>query len=463
MTQPTHYDAIVIGAGQSGGPLSTALAEHGWKTAIIERAYVGGTCINYGCTPTKTMIASARVAHMVRRAEDYGVSTGSISVDMATVRQRKRDMVEMFREGSTNAVQDAEGVDLIFGEASFSGEKTIDVTLQDGGSRKLTGDRIFINTGTRVSTPPIDGLDDVPYLDSTSIMEVDSVPEHLTIIGGGYVGVEFGQMFRRFGSEVTIIQRSGQLLSGEDNDIAEAIQSILEEDGISVRLNTNSECVRKNGEGGIQVVARSGETSETISGTHLLVAAGRTPNSDMLNLELTGVETDENGFIIVNERLETSVPGIWAMGEIAGQPAFTHISYDDFRVISANLLDGGSRSTSDRLLSYVAYIDPQLGRVGLSEKQAREEGHNFRIASMPMSSVARALETDETRGMMKAVIDADTDLILGATVLGVDGGEVMSIIQTAMMGNLPYQTLRDAPYSHPSLAESLNNLFALIE
>jgi pyruvate/2-oxoglutarate dehydrogenase complex dihydrolipoamide dehydrogenase (E3) component len=461
MTDRTHYDAIVIGAGQSGGPLASAMGAQGWKTAVIERAYPGGTCINWGCTPTKTMIASARVAHLASRSGDYGVHAGPVSVDLGAVRQRKRDMVESFREGSTSAIQSSDGVELIYGEARFTGDKTVQVTGNDGRTTSLTAERFFINTGTRNSTPPINGLESVEALDSTSIMELDEVPAHLVIIGGGYIGLEFGQMYRRFGSEVTIIQRGQQLLSGEDRDVADAVLDILRQDGITMHLCTDIKQVTPAAGGrGVNVEVEVDNDLTTASGSHLLVAAGRTPNTDVLDPPATGVELDDRGFIKVNERLETNVSGIWAMGEVAGQPAFTHISYDDFRIVRDNLLDGGNRTTSDRLLSYVMFTDPQLGRVGTSEKQAQDAGLNYRVASMPMSSVARALETDESRGLMKAIVDADTDRILGAAILGIEGGEVMSIIQTAMMGDLPYQVLRDAPFAHPTLAESLNNLFA---
>jgi pyruvate/2-oxoglutarate dehydrogenase complex dihydrolipoamide dehydrogenase (E3) component len=428
----------------------------------VEREHVGGTCVNVGCTPTKTMIASARVAHMARRAGDYGVQTGPVSVDMTVVRQRKRDIVEMFHEGSESAVTDAEGVDLLMGEARFTGEKTIKVTLNDGGETTLTAERVFIDTGTRNSIPPIDGIDDVRHYDSTSIMELDEVPGHLIVIGGGYIGLEFGQMFRRFGSEVTIIQRGDQLLGREDDDIAGAVKDILEEDGIRVLLQSDAKRVEST-YGGVKVTVSSPDGEKIIDGSHLLIAVGRTPNTDALDPAAAGIDMDERGFIKVNGRLETNVPGVWAMGEVAGQPAFTHISYDDFRILRSNVIEGGNRTTANRLVSYVAYIDPQLGRVGLSESQAREQGININVATMPMSSVARALETDETRGMMKAVIDADTGKILGAAVLGIEGGEVMSIIQTAMMGGLTYQALRDGVYAHPTLAEALNNLFAGLE
>ncbi len=454
MAGKKHYDAIVIGAGQAGGPLSSALGGHGWETAIVEQDHPGGTCVNYGCTPTKTMVASARVAWLANRGADYGVRTGDISVDMDVVRKRKRDMVASFREGSAGSIESSERVVLVHGKARFTGEREIEVTGDDG-STSLTADRFFINTGTRNAAPPIDGLDAIEYLDSTSIMELNYVPDHLLVLGGGYIGLEFGQMFRRFGSEVTIIQRGEQLLGREDRDLADAVRDVLEEDGITVLLNTDVERVESQDGGGVRVFAGG----DHIDGSDLLVAVGRRPNTDALHPEAAGIAMDDKGFVQVNERLETSAPDIWALGEVAGQPAFTHIAYDDFRIVRDNLLRGGSRSTDDRLVSYVAYIDPQFARVGMSESEAREAGRDIRIARMPMENVARALETDEPRGVMKAVVDAGSDRILGAAILGVEGGEIMSIIQTAMMAGLPYQTLRDAPYAHPAFAESLNNLF----
>ena len=463
MTQAQHYDAIVIGSGQSGGPLATAMAGHGWKTAIIERQHVGGTCVNVGCTPTKTMVASAHVAHLARRAGDYGVDAGPVTVDMRAVRQRKRDMVEAFRSGSERSLTSSDGVDLLMGEASFTGENQISVHMRDGGQRTLTAERFFIDTGTRPVRLDIPGLDTTPYLDSTSIMELDTIPEHLVVIGGGYIGLEFGQMFRRFGSEVTILQRSAQLMSREDPDIAATIREILEEDGLKVMLQAQTRKVASDGAGGVKLTIETPDGDVTVTGSHLLVAAGRTPNSDSLNLAAAGVETDERGFITVNDKLETTAPGIWAMGEAAGQPAFTHVSYDDFRILRTNLLQGGRRTTSDRIIAYVAYIDPQLGCVGLSETEAKNQGLNVKIASMPMSRVARASETSQTRGLMKAIVDATDGKILGAAILGAEGGEIMSIIQTAMMGGLTYDVLRDGVYAHPTYAESLNNLFNTLE
>lgn len=452
------YDAIIIGAGQSGGPLAGAFAQAGRKTALIERAHVGGTCINEGCTPTKTMVASARAAYMARRSEEYGVHDGAVSVDMAKVRQRKRDIVESFRGGSTRRIEEA-GVDLIAGEASFSGPTTLDVRLNDGGTQQLSAPKIFINTGERPAVPPLPGLDDVPFLNSTTIMELDVVPEHLLVLGGGYVGLEFGQMFRRFGSTVTIVQRGKQLLAREDQDIADAVAEILREDGIEVLLNTEAAQVAQ-ADGTLMLTVKTPDGERALTGSHLLVAAGRMPNTERLNLQAAGVETDRRGYIRVNGRLETNVPGIYALGDVKGGPAFTHISYDDYRVLKANLLENGHASTEGRLVPYTVFIDPQLGRVGMSEQEARAQGRHIRVARMPMSYVARALEVDEPRGVMKAIVDADSDQILGFACLGIEGGEIMAMIEIAMLGKLPYTALRDAIFAHPTLAESLNNLFA---
>jgi pyruvate/2-oxoglutarate dehydrogenase complex dihydrolipoamide dehydrogenase (E3) component len=463
MTATTHYDAIVIGAGQAGGPLSTALAQAGWRTAIIERVHVGGTCINEGCTPTKTMVASARVAYLARRAADYGVRTGPVTVDMTVVRKRKRDIVDSFRNGSQKRIESTEGVDLLMGEARFTGPKILEVHLNNGETRQLSANAFFINAGDRPSKPAISGLDSVPTLDSTSIMELDSVPAHLLVMGGGYVGLEFGQMFRRFGSAVTIIQRGAHLLACEDDDVAEEVARIMQEDGIEVLLETAPLHVERTGEGTIQLTLKTPAGERALSGSHLLLAAGRTPNTDWLNLTATGIQADKHGFIPVNEKLETDVPGIYALGDIKGGPAFTHISYDDFRIIRTNLIEKGNATIRDRLVPYTVFIDPQLGRIGLSESEARAQGRNIRVAKMPMNYVARALEIDEARGFMKAVVDADTSQILGCAILGIEGGEIMSALEIAMMGKVPYTILRDAVFAHPTLAESLNNLFSSFE
>jgi pyruvate/2-oxoglutarate dehydrogenase complex dihydrolipoamide dehydrogenase (E3) component len=462
MTTPQKYDAIVIGSGQAGTPLCTALAEAGIRTALVEREHVGGTCVNEGCTPTKTMVASGRVAYLARRGADYGVHTGDIRIDMERVRQRKRDVVNSFRNGSQGRIEKTANVELIFGEASFTGAKSLLVQLKDGGQRAFNADKIFINAGARPAVPAIDGLKTVPFLDSTSIMELDAVPEHLLVLGGGYVGLEFGQMFRRFGSRVTIVQSGGQLLNREDPDIAQEVAKILQQDGVEVLLKATANRVSQSG-GGIRLEIQQEGRSTAITGSHLLVATGRKPNSDTLNLAAAGVQTDTHGFIKVNSRLETTANGVFALGDIKGGPAFTHISYDDFRIIRTNIIEKGSATTDGRLVPYTVFIDPQLGRVGVTETEARAQKRNIRVAKLPMSAVARALEVDESRGLMKAIVDAETKQVLGAAVLGIEGGEVMAAFQIAMMGKLPYTALRDGVFAHPTLAESLNNLFTAMD
>jgi pyruvate/2-oxoglutarate dehydrogenase complex dihydrolipoamide dehydrogenase (E3) component len=455
-----QYDAIIIGSGQAGNPLARAFGNAGWKTVLIERAYIGGTCINYGCTPTKTMFNSARVAYLARRASDYGVHHGEVTVNMREVRARKQRVVEEFRESGLKGIEKTKNLDLLFGKARFISPHELEVQMNDGSKRKITAEKIFINTGGRPAKPQFEGIDDIPTLDSTSIMELDELPEHLLVLGGGYIGLEFGQMFRRFGSEVTIVQRIGQLLGREDTDVAEAVLKIMEEDGISVLLNTETVKVKKAGEE-IVLTVRTSEGEQTLSGTHLLLAVGRKSNTEDLNLAAAGVETDKQGNVKVNSRLETNVAGVYALGDVKGGPQFTHISYDDFRIIRTNLLERGDASTDGRFVPYTVFIDPQLGRIGLSENEAR--GRNIRVAKLEMTHVARAIEMSETRGLMKAIVDADTKQILGAAVLGVEGGELMAMFEIAMMGKLPYTVLKDGIFSHPTLAESLNNLFMALD
>ena len=463
MAQSQHYDAVVIGSGQGGNPLAGALAGAGRKTAVIEREHVGGTCINEGCTPTKTMVASAKVAYLDRRSSDYGVQNGPVNVDMVEVRRRKRDIADSFRGGSEQRLDDAENLDLVRGEARFTSPRELEVRLDDGDTVKLSAESVFINVGARPGGVPVEGIDTVGALNSTTVMELDEVPDHLLVLGGGYVGLEFAQMFRRFGSEITIVQRGPQLLAREDADVAEAVADVLDEDGIEVLLETEAQSARQDEGGGIQLTVSGPSGNRPLSGSHLLVAAGRPPNTDLLNLEAAGVETDRRGFVKINEKLETNVPGVYALGDVKGGPAFTHVSYDDYRVIKTNLLDGGNATISDRLIPYTVFIDPQLGRVGLSEAEAREQGHDVLIGTMPMSYVARALEMDESRGMMKVVVDAGTGRILGCAVLGIEGGEIMAMIQIAIMGGLSYTALRDGMFAHPTLAESLNTLFASVD
>lgn len=452
------YDAIVLGSGQAGTPLCRALAEAGMHTALVEREHVGGTCVNEGCTPTKTMVASARVAYLARRGADFGVRAGPVTVDLKRVRQRKRDIVNRFRNGSQARIEKTANLDLIFGTARFTGPKILLVRGQDGGERTLTAEKIFIDAGTRPLRPTLDGLEGVPFLDNASIMELDAVPEHLLVLGGGYIGLEFVQMFRRFGSRVTLVQSAAQLLAREDADVAQEVAKILQQDGIDVLLSTRAERVNLV-KGRIRLEVSAGVQKKTIEGSHLLVAIGRTPNSDSLNLTAAGIKTDTKGFIKTNNRLETNVAGVYALGDIKGGPAFTHISYDDFRIVRSNVIDKKNVNIDGRMVPYVLFLDPQLGHIGLNEAQARKLGRTIRVAKMPMNHVARALEMDENRGFMKAIVDAETEQILGATVLGIEGGELMAVFQTAMMGKIPYTALREGIFAHPTLAESLNNLF----
>jgi pyruvate/2-oxoglutarate dehydrogenase complex dihydrolipoamide dehydrogenase (E3) component len=458
VSTPEQYDAIVIGAGQAGGPLAGALARAGRRTALIEREHVGGTCVNEGCTPTKTMVASGRVAYLAHRGAEYGLQTGEVRIDLARVRERKRVIVKNFREGSEGRLRATPGLDLVCGEARFVGPRALVV---DG--RNLTAGQVFINVGCRPAAPDIEGIERVGPLDSTSVMELDHVPEHLLVVGGGYIGLEFAQMFRRFGSRVTIVQRGKQLLPLEDDDIAGEVLKILSEDGIEVVLNARPRCAGPLPGGGVRLVVATATGDITLEGSRVLLAAGRVPNTDRLALAAAGVTIDPKGFIVVNERLETSAQGVWALGDVKGGPSFTHISYDDFRIIRDKLLQGRDRTTTGRLVPYTVFTDPQLGRIGLTEREAQAQGRDYRVARMPMTHVARAVEMGESRGVMKVLVDPHSGKLLGAAILGIEGGELMAMLQLAMIGNLPYHSLRDAVFAHPTLAESFNNLFANIE
>ena len=457
-----NLDCVIIGSGQAGKPLAFALARAGLKTALVEREHVGGTCINVGCTPTKTMVASARVAYLARRAAGYGVNAGPVTVDMARVRARKRAIVERFRNYGTQRLQNTPNLELIFGTAKFVDAAMVQVAVRHGGTRRLSAPKVVINTGGRPALPPIPGLADVPYLDSSSIMELDVVPQHLLVVGGGFIGLEFAQMFRRFGAQVTVLQREPRVAPREDDDVGRALRAILEEDGIRIECDVAVERIAR-ADGGVEVQLRRGDAAFRVAGSHLLVAAGRRPNTEDLNLQAAGIEVDRGGFVPVDATLQTRTAGIYAVGDVKGGPAFTHISYDDFRILRDRWVLGQDAQLGDRLVPNCVFTDPQLASVGLSESQARAQGRNIRVAKIGMNGIARALEMDEARGFVKVIVDADTGQILGCTVLGIEGGEIMSMLQIAMLGKLPYTVLKEAIFAHPTLAEGLNNVFLALD
>jgi pyruvate/2-oxoglutarate dehydrogenase complex dihydrolipoamide dehydrogenase (E3) component len=444
------FDAIVIGSGQGGNPLAHKLADQKQRVALVEEKHLGGTCINTGCTPTKTMIASAQVAHYARQAEQWGVKTGSVSVDLKAVVARKNKVVESFRSGQETQVSKRETLHLYRGHGQFTGPHTIQV-----GSDTLESERIFIDTGEHTAIPPIPGIDSVSYLTNESILDLEELPEHLIVLGAGYIGLEFAQMFYRFGSRVTVISNGPSVLPREDEDIAQELKKILEVEGIRFLLNANVSKI-ENSAGAIAMHLEN----ETVSGTHLLVATGRAPNTAKLALDKAGVQTDEHGYIKVNDRLETSVPGIWAIGDVKGGPAFTHISYNDYQIIYGNLMEGKNLSTKGRIVPYAVFTDPQLGGVGLTEKEARAQGYKLKIGKIPGSNVARALERGETAGLMKIVVDAANDRVLGASLLVADGGEIVQILHTLMLAEQPYTLLKGSIFIHPTMAEGF---FGLLE
>ena len=451
------YDAIVIGSGQGGNPLAYGLADHGWKVALIERQNLGGTCINTGCTPTKTMVASAQVAHYARNAARWGLRTGEVRVDLAAVVARKDTVVESFRSGLERRVKERPNLHLYRAHAHFLDPHRLQV-----GEEVIEGERIFINTGARPAIPPIPGLDESGYLTNATLMELRELPEHLLVIGGGYVGLEFGQMFRRFGARVTVIHRNEALLAREDPDVAAELQKALEAEGIRFLLNVEPVRVEQNA-ASISVRVRGPQSEESVSGSHLLVAAGRRPNTDDLGLERAGIATDAHGSIRVNHRLETSAPGVWALGDVKGGPAFTHISYNDYQIVYGNLIEGKNLSIENRYVPYSVFTDPQLGRVGLTEREARATGRKLKIGTYPMAYVARAIERDETAGLMKIIVDAETDQILGAAILGTEGGELVQILGALMMAGAPYTVLKGAVYIHPTLAEGFFGLMEAVK
>ncbi len=450
----TRFDAIVVGAGQAGPGLAVRLAKSGRKTALIERNLFGGTCVNSGCTPTKTLVASARVAHVARGADAFGVEVGGqVSVDMRKVKTRKDSVVEASRSGLEKWLRGTPGLSVIQGHARFVGRHALAV---DGATYEA--EQIFLNVGGRPSSPPIEGLASVPYLTSSTMMDVDFLPEHLVIIGGSYIGLEFAQMYRRFGADVTVVEMSPRIIPREDPEISAAVRAALEQEGVKIHTGAQCIAVRKDGDG-VAIGVRCEETMPAIRGSHLMVAAGRRPNTDDLDLHAAGVETDAQGYIPVDDALMTTTSGVYALGDVNRRGAFTHTSYNDFEIVAANLLDGAQRKVSDRIPAYALFVDPPLGRVGMTEAEVRERGRPALVTSRPMARVGRARERGETTGMMKALVDAETKQILGASIFGIEGDEVIHVLILAMNANLPYTAIQTAMPIHPTVAELLPTLF----
>ncbi len=451
-----EFDAIIIGTGQAGPSLAARLAASGMQTAIVERDKFGGTCVNTGCTPTKALVASARTAFIARRSEDFGVHVnGPVTVDMKTVKARKDAIVRQSNEGVENWLKHTENLTVYEGHARFVEPYTLQV-----GETLLKSERIFINVGGRASVPP--GFEGVSYFTNASIMDVDFLPEHLIIVGGSYIGLEFGQMYRRFGSEVTIVERGDSLLRREDPDVSAEVQKILEAEGIRFRLKATCLGARQE-EGKILVNVDCTAGDKEIKGSHLLIATGRKPNTDDLGLNLAGIEVDEKGFIKVDDKLQTNVPGVWALGDVNGKGAFTHTAYNDFEIVAANILDHNPRKVSDRITCYALYIDPALARIGLTEAEARQSGKNVLMATRPMQRIARAREKGETNGFMKILVDGDTKKILGATILGIEGDEIIHSLLDIMYADMPYTTIQNAVHIHPTVSELIPTTLADLE
>ena len=458
MSQPEQFDILILGSGQGGKLLAWHMAQTGQRTAVVERRWIGGSCPNVACMPSKNEIWSARVAHLVHHAGQFGTVTGPVGTDMAAVRQRKRDMVNREIELHRRNYK-ATGAELIMGSGRFVAPKTLEVDLNDGGRRVLAGDRVFLNVGTHAAIPSIPGLEAARPLTHIEALELDYLPAHLVVLGGGYTGLEMAQAYRRFGSRVTVIEAGPQIMSREDPDVAEEVRRILGSEGIQFLVGAEILQVRGRSGEEVGVTVRTGSAERTVEGSDILVATGRIPNTDGIGLDEAGIERDNRGYIRVNERLETTAPDAWAIGECAGSPQFTHVSIDDFRIIRDNLV-GENRSTRDRLVPYCMFTDPLLARVGLSEGDARRQGIAVRVARLPMSNVLRTEATDETQGFMKALVSADDDRILGFTMIGSEAGEVMTAVQPAMLASLPYQRLRDATIAHLTVAEGLGPLFS---
>lgn len=458
MAQPERYENLVLGSGAGGKLIAWHMAQSGRRTAVVERRWIGGSCPNIACLPSKNEIRSAEVAHLAREAAEFGVKTGPVAVDMATVRQRKRSMVEA-QVATHLGNYRASGAELIMGTGRFVAPKTLQVGLNSGGTRLLTADRVFLNVGTHAAIPSIPGLEAARPLTHVETLELDYLPAHLIVLGGGYSGLELAQAYRRFGSAVTIIESGPQLMGREDIDVSAEMRRLLDDEGIETIVE--AELLRVEGVSGekVSLSMRTASGDKTIAGSDILVAVGRIPNTAGIGLEAAGVEVDARGYIRVNERLESSAPKVWALGECAGSPQFTHISEDDFRIVRDNLA-GGQRSTRDRLVPYCMFTDPPLAHVGLSEREAERQGIIARVARLPTSAVLRAQATGDQRGFMKVLVGENDDRILGFTMIGAEAGEVMGVVQTAMLAGLPYWRLRDAPFAHPTMAEGLGLLLA---
>jgi pyruvate/2-oxoglutarate dehydrogenase complex dihydrolipoamide dehydrogenase (E3) component len=457
MSRPEQFDTLILGSGKSGKLLAWHMAQSGRRAAVVERRWIGGSCPNIACLPSKNEIWSAKVAHLAREGARFGVVTGPVTTDMATVVKRKRDMVQREIEAHLHNYKTT-GAELIMGNGHFVAPKTLKVHLNDGGTHVLAGDRVFINVGTHAAVPSVPGLEAARPLTHIEALELNYVPAHLIVLGAGYVGLELAQAYRRFGSRVTVIEPGLQLMGREDPDVAAEMQRILGDEGIQFLLAAQALNVYGRSGGDVRVTVRTPSGNQQIEGSDILVAAGRSPNTKEIGLEQAGVALDTRGYIRVNERLETTAPEVWAMGDCAGSPQFTHVAGDDFRIVRDNLA-GGMRSTRDRLVPYCMFTDPQLAHVGLSERDAQREGIATRVAKLPMSAVLRTEATDETQGFMKAIVGRDDDRILGFTMIGAEAGEVMAAVQTAILAKLPYQTLRDAILTHPTMAEGLGPLF----
>jgi pyruvate/2-oxoglutarate dehydrogenase complex dihydrolipoamide dehydrogenase (E3) component len=452
-----RFDVLVFGSGAGGKLTAWTSASEGLRTAVVERRLIGGSCPNIACLPTKNVVHSAKVADFVRHDRDFGSGTALASIEMAEVRARKRRMVDGLVSMHMDKYKES-GAELVFGEGSFVGPKTIQVRLNNGGGRTMQGDRVFLNLGTHAAIPDIPGLRAAKPLTHVEALELGRLPSHLIVLGGGYVGLEFAQAFVRFGSRVTVLERGPQLLPREDKDVADAILEFLHLDGVDVRLNVEVEQVEGSSGDSLRVRLTTSARMSVLEGSDMLAATGRIPNTQDIGLDKTGVALDTRGYIQVNDRLETTATGIWALGECAGSPQFTHISEDDFRIVQANL-HGGSRSTRDRLVPFCLFTDPEIARVGLNENEAIAAGRPYRVAKLPMHAVLRARTLSETRGFMKALIGYDSDEILGFSAIGPHAGEVVAVVQTAMMGKLPFTALRDAAFTHPTMAEGLGPLF----